>query len=90
LGGFVPCLFFSDDHVRDDGSSFPIWLHARYSIPLATTTHPRQTHPNRTTRTQNGFLKAFSDEPELFTFGIAPLQSTMKNLCLRRVHLWPR
>ncbi len=39
---------------------------------------------------QNGFLKAFSDEPELFTFGIAPLQSTMKNLCLRRSHMWPR
>ncbi|KAJ9122540.1 hypothetical protein QFC22_001969 [Naganishia vaughanmartiniae] len=38
----------------------------------------------------NGFLKAFSDEPESFTFGISPLQNTMKNLCLRKVHLWPR
>lgn len=36
-----------------------------------------------------GFIKAFSDEPELFT-GFTPLASTLKNLRVQRVYLWPR
>ncbi|GAN08149.1 DNA repair endonuclease XPF [Mucor ambiguus] len=39
---------------------------------------------------QEGFIKAFSDRPEAFVTGFAPLQNTMKSLFLRKVHLWPR
>lgn len=39
---------------------------------------------------QQGFIKAFSDRPEAFVTGFAPLQNTMKSLFLRKVHLWPR
>ncbi|KAI8066812.1 hypothetical protein BC940DRAFT_340698 [Gongronella butleri] len=43
-------------------------------------------------RDQNdeGFIKAFSDRPESFTSGFAPLQNTLKLLQLRHVQLWPR
>ena len=37
-----------------------------------------------------GFLKAFSDNPEPFTSGFAPLSSMMRNLFLRKPSLWPR
>ena len=37
-----------------------------------------------------GFLKAFSDTPEPFTTGFAPLASMMRNLFLRKPSLWPR
>ena len=37
-----------------------------------------------------GFLKAFSDNPEPFTTGFAPLASMMRNLFLRNPSLWPR
>lgn len=37
-----------------------------------------------------GFLKAFSDNPEPFTTGFAPLASLMRNLFLRKPSLWPR
>jgi DNA excision repair protein ERCC-4 len=37
-----------------------------------------------------GFLKAFSDAPEPFTTGFAPLSNMMRNLFLRKVSLWPR
>jgi DNA excision repair protein ERCC-4 len=37
-----------------------------------------------------GFLKAFSDNPEPFTTGFAPLATTMRNLFLRTPSLWPR
>ena len=37
-----------------------------------------------------GFLKAFSDSPEPFITGFAPLASMMRNLFLRRPSLWPR
>ncbi|KAG9236071.1 hypothetical protein BJ875DRAFT_245641 [Amylocarpus encephaloides] len=37
-----------------------------------------------------GFLKAFSDSPEPFTTGFAPLTTMMRNLFLRNVSLWPR
>ncbi|KAG2213458.1 hypothetical protein INT47_009132 [Mucor saturninus] len=39
---------------------------------------------------QEGFIKAFSDQPDAFVTGFAPLQSRMKSLFLRKVHLWPR
>jgi len=37
-----------------------------------------------------GFLKAFSDSPEPFTTGFAPLTSMMKNLFLQKPALYPR
>ncbi|KAL9609337.1 MAG: hypothetical protein Q9167_005882 [Letrouitia subvulpina] len=37
-----------------------------------------------------GFLKAFSDNPEPFTTGFAPLSTMMRNLFLRKPSLWPR
>ncbi len=37
-----------------------------------------------------GFFKAFSDNPEPFTTGFAPLASMMRNLFLRKPSLWPR
>lgn len=39
---------------------------------------------------KHGFLKAFSDSPEPFTTGFAPLTTMMRNLFLREVSLWPR
>ena len=37
-----------------------------------------------------GFLKAFSDSPEPFISGFAPLSSTIRNLFIRKTSLWPR
>lgn len=42
-------------------------------------------HKNKT-----GFLKAFSDSPESFTVGFAPLATMMRNLFLRKITIWPR
>ncbi|MCJ1476044.1 hypothetical protein MMC13_004709 [Lambiella insularis] len=39
---------------------------------------------------KQGFLKAFSDNPEPFTTGFAPLATMMRNLFLRKPSLWPR
>ncbi|ORX93909.1 DNA repair endonuclease XPF [Basidiobolus meristosporus CBS 931.73] len=39
---------------------------------------------------KEGFIKAFSDSPESFTTGFAPLEKTLKLLFLRKVYLWPR
>ncbi|KAI8332645.1 hypothetical protein BC941DRAFT_436197 [Chlamydoabsidia padenii] len=39
---------------------------------------------------EQGFLKAFSDQPGSFTTGFAPLQNKLKALQLRSVQLWPR
>ncbi|SCV74432.1 BQ2448_8071 [Microbotryum intermedium] len=39
---------------------------------------------------QIGFLKAFSDQPEQFTFGISPLQTVLQQLKLREVIICPR
>lgn len=41
-------------------------------------------------KNKTGFLKAFSDAPEPFTTGFAPLSNMMRNLFLRRPALWPR
>lgn len=39
---------------------------------------------------KNGFLKAFSDQPEQFTFGLSPLQTVLQQLKLREVIIYPR
>jgi DNA excision repair protein ERCC-4 len=39
---------------------------------------------------KTGFLKAFSDSPESFTIGFAPLATYMRNLFLRQTILYPR
>lgn len=41
-------------------------------------------------KNKKGFLKAFSDNPEPFTTGFAPLSTMMRNLFLRTVNIWPR
>lgn len=41
-------------------------------------------------RNDAGFVKAFSDEPEHLTSGMYPLKSIMKELQLRKVHIYPR
>ncbi|ROT34765.1 DNA repair protein rad16 [Sodiomyces alkalinus F11] len=37
-----------------------------------------------------GFLKAFSDNPDPFSTGFAPLATMMRNLFLKKASLWPR
>ncbi|KAG0340657.1 hypothetical protein BG000_011435 [Podila horticola] len=37
-----------------------------------------------------GFVKAFSDQPEVISSGFATLEKTLKLLYLRKVNLWPR
>ncbi|KAF2669391.1 DNA repair protein [Microthyrium microscopicum] len=37
-----------------------------------------------------GFLKAFSDSPESFTYGFSPLATMMRNLFLQKTLLYPR
>ena len=39
---------------------------------------------------KDGFLKAFSDNPEAFTVGFNPLATMMRNLFLRKASFWPR
>lgn len=39
---------------------------------------------------KSGFLKAFSDSPESFSAGFAPLATMMRNVFLRKPSLWPR
>ncbi|KAK0308535.1 DNA repair protein RAD16 [Friedmanniomyces endolithicus] len=41
-------------------------------------------------KNKDGFLKAFSDQPEPFTAGYQPLTTTMRNLFLRKPVLYPR
>lgn len=41
-------------------------------------------------KNRNGFLKAFSDQPEPFTMGFQPLTTIMRNLFLRKPILYPR
>ncbi|KAI0885964.1 DNA repair protein [Annulohypoxylon maeteangense] len=41
-------------------------------------------------KNKNGFLKAFSDNPDPFTIGFSPLATIMRNLFLRKTSLWPR
>ncbi|KAI9760612.1 MAG: amidophosphoribosyltransferase [Chaenotheca gracillima] len=39
---------------------------------------------------KDGFLKAFSDNPNPFATGFSPLATMMRNLFLRKPSLWPR
>lgn len=39
---------------------------------------------------KQGFLKAFSDNPEPFSTGFSPLATMMRNLFLRQSSFWPR
>ncbi|EFQ98318.1 DNA repair protein rad16 [Nannizzia gypsea CBS 118893] len=39
---------------------------------------------------KDGMLKAFSDSPEPFTTGFAPLSNMLRNLFLQKTSLWPR
>lgn len=41
-------------------------------------------------KNKDGFLKAFSDNPEAFTTGFAPLATMMRNLFLKKPALYPR
>ncbi|GLB36876.1 putative ERCC4 domain containing protein [Lyophyllum shimeji] len=41
-------------------------------------------------KNKNGFLKAFTDQPEHITSGLSPLRNIMKELQLRKVHIYPR
>ncbi|EJD34490.1 hypothetical protein AURDEDRAFT_188995 [Auricularia subglabra TFB-10046 SS5] len=41
-------------------------------------------------KNQDGFLKAFSDQPEQITHGLSPLRTIMKALRLRKVQIFPR
>ncbi|KAK4569689.1 DNA repair protein RAD16 [Recurvomyces mirabilis] len=41
-------------------------------------------------KNKNGFLKAFSDQPEPFTMGYQPLTTILRNLFLRKPILYPR
>ena len=41
-------------------------------------------------KNKNGFLKAFSDQPEPFTIGFQPLTTILRNLFLRKPVLYPR
>jgi DNA excision repair protein ERCC-4 len=41
-------------------------------------------------KNRQGFLKAFTDQPEHITSGMSPLKNIMKELQLRSVHIYPR
>lgn len=41
-------------------------------------------------KNKDGFLKAFSDNPDPFVTGFSPLATMMRNLFLRKASLWPR
>lgn len=41
-------------------------------------------------KNKNGFLKAFTDQPEHITSGMSPLRVILKELQLRTVHIYPR
>ncbi|KZV76813.1 hypothetical protein PENSPDRAFT_645911 [Peniophora sp. CONT] len=41
-------------------------------------------------KNKDGFLKAFSDQPEYITSGISPLRKVLKELQVRTVHIYPR
>ncbi|KAF9482914.1 hypothetical protein BDN70DRAFT_964606 [Pholiota conissans] len=41
-------------------------------------------------KNKEGFVKAFTDQPEHITSGLSPLKNIMKELQLRNVHIYPR
>ncbi|QRV78347.1 DNA excision repair protein ERCC-4 [Ceratobasidium sp. AG-Ba] len=62
-------------------------LHAERCSPLSLEAFIMRLY--RDTNTE-GFIKAFSDQPEQFTYGMSPLKTIMKELRLRKVHIFPR
>lgn len=41
-------------------------------------------------KNKHAFVKAFTDQPEHITSGLSPLKNIMRELKLRRVHIYPR
>lgn len=41
-------------------------------------------------KNKDGFVKAFTEQPEHITSGLSPLKNIMKELQLRNVHIYPR
>lgn len=41
-------------------------------------------------KNKEGFVKAFTDQPEHITSGLSPLKNIMKELQIRNVHIYPR
>ncbi|KAF6752030.1 hypothetical protein DFP72DRAFT_462496 [Ephemerocybe angulata] len=41
-------------------------------------------------KNKDGFVKAFTDQPEHITSGLSPLKNIMKELQIRNVHIYPR
>ena len=39
---------------------------------------------------KEGFIKGFSEFPEAFLSGFAKSEKIMKNLFVKKIHLWPR
>ncbi|KAG9087354.1 hypothetical protein FS749_002971, partial [Ceratobasidium sp. UAMH 11750] len=62
-------------------------LHAERCSPLSLEAFIMRLYRDSNTE---GFIKAFSDQPEQFTFGMSPLKTIMKELHLRKVHIFPR
>ncbi|KIM21371.1 hypothetical protein M408DRAFT_80635 [Serendipita vermifera MAFF 305830] len=64
-----------------------IVLHAEKITPQSTEAFIIRLFRQKNTE---GFLKAFSDEPEHLTVGFSPLKDIMKELQVRNVHIYPR
>ncbi|KAG8842037.1 hypothetical protein FRC20_004668, partial [Serendipita sp. 405] len=64
-----------------------IVLHAERVTPQSTEAFIIRLYRQKNTE---GFLKAFSDEPEHMTVGFSPLKDIMKELHVRNVHIYPR
>jgi DNA excision repair protein ERCC-4 len=62
-------------------------LHAERVSPLHLVSFITRLYREQIT---NGFLKAFTDQPEQITSGMSPLKNIMKELGLRRVWIYPR
>lgn len=41
-------------------------------------------------KNKDGFIKAFTDMPEQITSGLFPLRTLVKELMVRRIHVYPR
>lgn len=64
-----------------------IVLHAEKVTPLVLEAFIVRLYREKNT---SGFLKAFTDQPEHITSGLSPLKNIMKELQLRKVHIYPR
>ncbi|KAF9030370.1 hypothetical protein BDZ89DRAFT_1159420 [Hymenopellis radicata] len=64
-----------------------IVLHAERISPLHLVSFITRLYREKNTA---GFLKAFTDQPEHITSGLSPLKNVMKELRLRKVHIYPR